>query len=676
LKKLIILLSFLPTFAFASVIFSLTATKISISGTNIIVPVNSHLTLAFNAFNNQEHIFDDSGDSMLINYNQCQGFTSAVELDDYMNFVIHYYRGNWLVPDSLIMPLGAFTGAVLISANSEGDAYWGSLSGGSGATGPTGAQGATGATGPTGQNGITGSQGATGATGPTGAQGATGATGPTGSQGATGQTGAQGATGQTGAQGATGSQGATGATGITGSQGATGATGPTGSQGATGPTGATGATGPTGSSGAQGQTGPTGLIGQTGTTGLKGITGPTGANGSTGIQGATGSTGIVGATGAQGPTGSTQGVAWGLTGNTGLTYGTNFIGMAGTDTTAIQFKDSSGVQVGVIEVTGNQTLALGQRALGLNSGPRNVGIGPFALMNNLNNSDNVAVGYATLFKNYYSANSSYNTAVGAYAGYNQGVAQENSFFGYKAGYEITGGTGAGGNNVAVGYEAMANGGGTVSNAIAIGSSAAQYNSGSNNIAVGINALFNGSGNYNIALGQSAIVNPGVGTYNIGMGVGCLGGSQNNSGSKVSHNVSIGYFSMTNAIYTSDNVMVGDSTLMTMPNTYANANTFGGNVGIGVAALYSDTLSSPGYNTAIGYHAAYALTNLTNTTCVGANSSVSASNTVVLGNNANTYIGKGGSGAKGLILTDNAGVCWLITVTATTGVLVANTITCP
>ena len=487
-----------------------------------------------------------------------------------------------------------------------------------------------------------------------------------------------GITGATGITGPTGGSGPTGVAGGTGAQGPVGNTGPNGSTGPNGISGSTGIPGSGGPTGPQGITGPTGAIGVTGATGSQGITGIQGITGATGVQGITGqngATGQTGATGSQGATGSAQGIAWGLTGNTGLALGTNFFGIAGTDTTSIEFKDSS-VRVGLIEVTGNQTLSFGQNALKNNSGARNVAFGPFALMNNGTNTDNTAIGYAALQKSYYPSNSQFNTAIGSYAGYSLTVASYNTYVGYKSGYTISGGAGTGQNNVGVGYDVFFAAGSSLNNATAIGSGAMSNSSCNSSVAVGNNALVNGSGTYNIAIGVGAMWNPGSGAYNTGIGALSCGGIQNSGSSSLTHNTAIGNFSMGNTIFSSENVMIGDSTYQLMQANKANGNLFGGNVGVGVGALYSDTLGSPGYNTAIGYHASNTLTNLVNTSTLGANASVLVSNTVVLGNGCNTYIGKGGAGAKGMILVDNAGVCWLVTVTATTGVLVTNAITCP
>jgi hypothetical protein len=204
------------------------------------------------------------------------------------------------------------------------------LAGANGATGATGATGAAGSSGATGATGLTGANGATGATGLTGATGAagsSGATGATGATGAAGSNGATGATGLTGATGAAGSNGATGATGLTGATGATGATGLTGATGAAGSSGATGATGATGAAGANGATGATGLTGATGATGAAGSNGATGATGLTGAAGATGLTGAAGSSGATGATGAAG--ANGATGATGLTGATGAVGANG-----------------------------------------------------------------------------------------------------------------------------------------------------------------------------------------------------------------------------------------------------------------------------------------------------------------------------------------------------------
>lgn len=202
--------------------------------------------------------------------------------------------------------------------------------GDTGPTGPQGLQGNTGATGLQGNTGNTGAQGSTGNTGPQGITGPTGDTGPQGNTGLQGLQGLQGITGATGTTGVQGNTGVTGATGNTGPQGITGATGPTGIQGNTGNTGATGATGNTGIQGITGATGPTGIQGNTGLTGTTGDTGPQGITGATGPTGIQGNTGVTGTTGPQGITGATGNTgAQGVTGNTGLQGNTGATGSTG-----------------------------------------------------------------------------------------------------------------------------------------------------------------------------------------------------------------------------------------------------------------------------------------------------------------------------------------------------------
>jgi hypothetical protein len=235
------------------------------------------------------------------------------------------------------------------------------------------------------------------------------------------------------ANSAPGPQGPTGAAGNNGNNGNTGATGPTGpigttGAGATGLTGATGigggATGATGASGAPGITGPTGTAGGQG---IQGATGPTGATGTPGLAGATGA----GTTGPTGPTGTALN-AWNITGNSGTTYGTNYLGTA--DNQSLMFK-VNGVLAGRIEDSSSySSSALGYQALNSNSAIGNTAIGYRALLNNTTGSYNTAIGYGA----DAGAGLTNATAIGAHSV----VSESNAL--------ILGGTGANAVNVGIG----------------------------------------------------------------------------------------------------------------------------------------------------------------------------------------------------------------------------------
>ena len=220
--------------------------------------------------------------------------------------------------------------------------------GSAGVIGVTGTSGSTGAIGPTGNAGSIGSTGNTGLIGATGVSGSIGTTGENGSIGNTGLIGATGASGSTGTIGPIGDDGVTGITGITGSTGPIGVTGVSGSTGSIGPTGENGimgsagntgiigVTGISGSTGSVGSTGSTGNIGSTGNTGNIGSTGIAGDNGNTGATGSvgnTGSTGVFGSTGSVGATGNTGSIgssgSIGATGDTGEIGDTGSIGATG-----------------------------------------------------------------------------------------------------------------------------------------------------------------------------------------------------------------------------------------------------------------------------------------------------------------------------------------------------------
>jgi len=366
-----------------------------------------------------------------------------------------------------------------------------------------------------------------------------------------------------------------------------------------------------------------------------------------------------------------SGSAWTLTGNSGTSATTNFIGT--TDNVPLVFRVNN-QNAGMIDVSPN--VFLGYQAGIVNTSNENTGIGFQALYSNTLGSGNTATGTYSLGLN---TSGSGNTATGAWAlSYN--VASFNSAFGDFAMSRVS--TGAnnsafgayamdgtsfmiGNDNTAMGYQALTknyDGNGNV----ALGRDAMYFNTGGmENTAVGYQSLFqNGSGNYNTATGSQAMKNTGSGSYNVANGYQALfyGSGYNNT--------AIGFSAMAGSGSGSYNTAVGSETLPL--NSTGNENTALGNhslgenntgsyntaagkdalrsnhagnynVGIGYNALVNDNNNG---NTAIGTYSgmnvgnatncsfigyqASGLSGLTNATAIGANAMVSTSNSLVLG----------------------------------------------
>lgn len=161
---------------------------------------------------------------------------------------------------------------------------------------------------------------------------------------------------------------------------------------------------------------------------------------------------------------------WSLTGNTGTSSSTNFLGT--TDDIDIVFK-RYGTRAGFIgnpntstgnmntafgansllSPTGTRNVAIGTNVLPSNgSGNRNTAVGERAMFTNTTGSFNTAFGAGTLFSNQSgdfntaigrqalttNAFGLYNTALGNDAGYSLANGSNNIFIGYRAGYNETG----------------------------------------------------------------------------------------------------------------------------------------------------------------------------------------------------------------------------------------------
>ena len=133
---------------------------------------------------------------------------------------------------------------------------------------------------------------------------------------------------------------------------------------------------------------------------------------------------------------------WSLSGNTGTTAGTNFIGT--TDDVDVVFK-RNGIQAGVIS---NANIAFGVSAINpATTGNFNTAVGSYALQSNETGADNSAFGFMALYSN---TTGKYNTATGVRALYNNTTGEHNTALGEYALWNNA----TGNNNIAVGELAL------------------------------------------------------------------------------------------------------------------------------------------------------------------------------------------------------------------------------
>lgn len=362
---------------------------------------------------------------------------------------------------------------------------------------------------------------------------------------------------------------------------------------------------------------------------------------------------------------------------------------AGTDNIAI------GYDALLYNEVGNNNIALGREALrgsttpANNTGANNTALGGFALRNYTSGSNNVAVGFNALLANTTGLE---NTAVGsqALAANTSGV--DNVMVGFQAGDSITTGTQnvgignatlssqttesdnigigddaltlntAGSRMVAIGKDSLESNT-TADDNTAVGYYTLRMNTGASNTAVGAEALdvnttgslntavgmdalgANINGTSNTAVGSRALISNTAGLENTAIGMGAMGltttGGYNTAlGSNALYNNVTGSNNTAIGLYTlfantgSSNVAVGGA--VGSPISALGGNTTGSNnTAVGVAALVNN--SSGNSNTAVGNSAGPSTANLSNTTAIGNSASVTASNTIRLGNASVTAI---------------------------------------
>ena len=324
--------------------------------------------------------------------------------------------------------------------------------------------------------------------------------------------------------------------------------------------------------------------------------------------------------------------------NTAIGHDALFLNTIGQDNTAV------GESAGFNQTSAYYNTAMGMDALFSDtSGGNNTATGFQSMYFNLSGGGNTATGWLSL---PYNVTGNFNTAEGYNALYyhntgdfNTGVGTEVMFF------DSTGSL-----NAALGWRALRyNKTGTENTAIGVGAlefaSPINYNTavgrgagsailGDNNTVMGIYAGRLDSASYVTALGAYAAYNNQAG-YNTFVGSFSGGGNRitgiENTGlagyalyslTSGHSNTASGYGSLQVDGPGSGNTANGTRTLFV--NYSGN-----GNTAVGDSALYNSFAS---YNTALGYSAgpAAAYGGLSNTTCIGANSTVTANNAMILG----------------------------------------------
>ena len=292
--------------------------------------------------------------------------------------------------------------------------------------------------------------------------------------------------------------------------------------------------------------------------------------------------------------------------NTAIGSGSLRENISGSDNTAIG-------HVSVFNnITGNFNTAIGSASLSNNIVDGNTAIGAYSLQSNTDGSYNVAVGFNSLKLNtrgsynvalgkdslYSNVDGSYNVAVGYEALRNNTSGSINTALGFSSLYNNTTGT----YNTAIGFDSLYNNTTT-----------------SSNTAIGYNSLFYNIANNNTAVGWSSLANNTTGSANVAFGYCSL--VANITGNS---NTAIGFSSLANNKAGGNNTAIGTNSLLN--------NTIGGdNTAIGADAAV-DLSGNSSYNTFLGHKANVdlSLNIYNNSTALGYNSIIDASNQMVLG----------------------------------------------
>jgi hypothetical protein len=379
-----------------------------------------------------------------------------------------------------------------------------------------------------------------------------------------------------------------------------------------------------------------------------------------------------------------SGGGWSLTGNAGLTDGTEFIGT--TDNVPLNIRVNNqraaridpalfntfwGYQAGISNTTGHQNTVNGHGALFNNTtghnntasgrnalysnttgiintaygagtlsynttGDNNTAIGVGALKSNVAGSNGVAMGYSSQYyaNNTTTAYNNTNTSVGSYSLRGSDTPSANTGLGNTAvgGNALYSNT-SGNANTASGESALySNTTGTYNTAGGV--NALYYNTiGVSNTAIGLNALnFNTTGNQNTAIGLSALKSNVAGSKGVAIGFFSQYYANNSATAFDNTNTSIGYESLRGSLIPADNTGTGNTAIgcgAIRINTTGIDNTANGH-----NALYNNTTGTD--NTAIGKGVLYNNTTGSQNTAIGRNAFQTVevfSNSTAIGYNA-------------------------------------------
>ena len=172
-------------------------------------------------------------------------------------------------------------------------------------------------------------------------------------------------------------------------------------------------------------------------------------------------------------------------------------------------------------------------------------------------------------------------------------------------------------DIAIGY-----GAGNVNSNMAIGIAALDANTiGLQNIAIGKDAMtLSTTANYSTSIGYESLRVLTTGSYNT-----CVGNVAGYNVTNANYNTALGAFSLVFCQAAQYNTAIGSYALYDTTN--------GGNTGVGFQALRD--LVGGTSNTAIGFQALYTMTSFTNCSALGANTAVTGSNQVQLGDASTT-----------------------------------------